>query len=49
MKYINNDIQCGIEYDWRKVKDEFRKLNIPKDVYSQMHLPFDKAKYNVLL
>ena len=49
MKYINNDIQCGIEYDWRKVKDEFRKLNIPKDVYSPMHLPFDKAKYNVLL
>ena len=49
MKYINNDIQCGIEYDWRKVKEEFRKLNIPKDVYSPMHLPFDKAKYNVLL
>ena len=49
MKYINNDIQCGIEYDWRKVKDEFRKLNIPKDVYSPLHLPFDKAKYNVLL
>lgn len=49
IKFINNDTQSGIEYDYRAVKNEFRKLDIPKDVYSPMHLPFDKAKYFTLL
>lgn len=48
-KYIDGDIQRGVLYDWKIISKEFKKLNIPKDVYNPLHIPFDKANINVIL
>ena len=31
--YIDNNIQLGIKYDWKKIMRAYRALNCPKDVY----------------
>lgn len=33
MKYINDDISLGIEYDWKLIKKEYDKLKVPKEFY----------------
>lgn len=43
MKYINNDPNKGVEYDWKLIIKEFNKLDVPKHVYTPIHCPFDKA------
>lgn len=43
MKYINDDPNKGIEYDWKLIIKEFNKLDVPKHVYTPIHCPFDKA------
>ena len=47
-KYINNDPQLGINYDWTKIRKEFRKLGIPADVYNPCVCPWEIAKYFVV-
>lgn len=47
MKYIKNNPEFGIEYDWKKIKAEMKKLNIPADVHNPMFLPLDMAKFFV--
>ena len=32
-KYINDDIECGIDYDYKKVKKLFKKLGCPEDLF----------------
>lgn len=34
IKYIDDDMRYGIDYDWDLIKKEFKKLNIPKEVYN---------------
>lgn len=33
IKYINNDIECGIDYDYKQVKKLFKKLGCPGDLF----------------
>lgn len=33
LKYINNNMQLGLEYDHKKIIEKYRSLNCPKDVY----------------
>ena len=47
MKYINDNPEFGIQYDWKKIRKEFDKLQIPADVYDPTTAPLEKAKYFV--
>lgn len=47
MKYIKNNPEFGIEYKWKDIKAEMKKLNIPSDVHNPMYLPLDAAKFFV--
>lgn len=44
-RYIENDINKGIEIDWKLVRKEFKKLGIPKDVYNPLIEPWESCKY----
>lgn len=48
IKWIDNDKEKGIQYDWSKILKEYKKLKCPKDVYNPCTLPVQKAKVNVL-
>lgn len=45
MKYILNKEEYGIEYDWKKIRKEYRKLECPDDVYDPTTAPLETAKY----
>ena len=45
MKYILNKEEYGIEYDWKKIRKEYRKLDCPDDVYDPTVAPLETAKY----
>ena len=49
IKYIDNDISKGILIDWKKVKKEFKKLNIPNFVHSPIDYNFNKNAYFIEL
>lgn len=54
IKYIDNNPELGIEYDYKLIMKEIKKLGLyPKrsksDVWNPSHLPFDKAKWFVLM
>lgn len=49
MEYIDNDKQKGVLYDFAKINKKFKKLKIPKNVYSPLTIPFTKAKWHVIL
>ena len=36
-QYYDNNPRYGIMYDWNLIKKEFKKLQIPKDVYNPYH------------
>lgn len=40
-KYINNNPINGIEYDFKRIRKEFKKLKIPKGVYNPCVIPFE--------
>lgn len=43
MKYIENDINNGIEYEWKLLRKDFKTLKIPKDVYDTSKNPFETS------
>lgn len=43
MKYIENDINNGIEYEWKILRKDFKALKIPKDVYDTSKNPFETS------
>lgn len=45
IEYINGDKQRGILYDWKLIRKNFKKLNIPDNVYNPVYLPFERNKY----
>lgn len=48
MNYIDNDIKKGLYYDYGKIRKAFRKLKIPKELYTPENLPFESdVKYYV--
>lgn len=49
IKYINNDIQNGIVVDWAKAKKYFKQLNVPADVWTPLHIDFNKSDWNIEL
>ena len=50
MKYINNDPTQGINYDWKKIMNFYKKLGVPPDYDYSNILPLDKPyKWHLLL
>lgn len=49
IKYINDDKQYGIVYDWHLIFKAYRALKCPKDVYNPTTAPISKAKIFVEL
>lgn len=47
IKYIDNDIQKGIEINWKRVQRECKALGVPDDVYTPFSHNFYSAKYFV--
>lgn len=47
IKYILNDPQYGIEYDWKKIRKRYKELGCPKDVYDPTTAPLETCKYFV--
>ena len=43
MNYIDNDINKGIEYDYKQLRKDFKALKIPKDVYDVSKNPFETS------
>lgn len=49
MKYINDKQECGIKYDWKKVRNKFKELEIPNEFYNPCTAPLDKASWFTLI
>ena len=47
IKYILNDPNYGIDYDWKKIRKEYKKLECPPDVYDPTTAPLETCKYFV--
>lgn len=48
-EYINNNPLDGILYDFNLVRKAYKKLKCPSMVYSPIHIPYESAKWNVIL
>ena len=49
IRYYDDNPNKGIIVDWKKVSNYYKQLNCPNNVYNPCKIPFEKAKYNVLL
>lgn len=49
IKYKDNDPSKGILIDWKLVRKEYKKLGIPKEMYTPLSEPLESAKYHILL
>ena len=49
MKYIDDNKELGILYDWKKIFRLYKKLGCPDNVYNPTALPINQAKYFMLL
>ena len=47
IKYINDKISYGIEYDWKLIRKNYKKLGIPPDFWNPSKLPLENHKYFV--
>ena len=47
LKYIDGDETLGIDYDFNKIRKEFRALRTPSDVFDPTEVPWEKAPYIV--
>lgn len=49
IKYIDDDKNKGILYNYKKLNKEFKALNVPRETFNTAKLPFNYAKYFTLL
>lgn len=48
-KYIDDNMQNGIEFDWKAIRKEFAKLKIPATVYNPLSVNLRQTTFNMLL
>lgn len=48
IQYIDNDMQFGIAYDWKKIYKECKKIGIPDNVWTPFHIP-SNIYWNVIM
>lgn len=49
IEYINGNPLDGVVYDFNLLRNEYKRLKCPKDVYNPSHLPFESCKWLVTL
>lgn len=49
IEYINGNRLDGVDYDFNFLRNEFKRLKCPKDVYNPSHLPFESCKWFITL
>lgn len=49
MNYIEGKEKFGIDYDYQKIRKEYKKLKCPSSVYNPLHIPFEKTKWNIIM
>lgn len=49
IEYINGNPLDGVQYDFNFLRNEYKKLKCPKDVYNPCHLPFESCKWFITL
>lgn len=49
LEYLNGDKEQGVDYDWKLIKKEYRKLKIPKKYYNPTKADFDRCGYVVAM
>jgi len=49
IEYINGNPLDGVKYDFNFLRNEYKKLKCPKDVYNPCHLPFENCKWFITL
>lgn len=49
MKYIDNNPQRGIDYNWGQIRKEMKKLSIPTEYYNPITAPLDSDQWFVEL
>ena len=49
IEYINGNKLDGIVYDFNFLRNEYKRLKCPKDVYNPCHLPFETCKWFITL
>lgn len=47
IKYIDNDVNHGIKYDWKAIRKEYAKLKCPKIYHNPCNNPLEDCKYFV--
>lgn len=47
IEYINNEMNKGINYDWKLIRKEYKKLKCPKEVYNPCYNNFESNYYFV--
>ena len=45
LKYIDNDIKLGVDYDWKLIEREYKKLGVPKEFYQVPFPAITRNKY----
>lgn len=45
IRYIDNDTEKGIDYDWKFLKKEYRKLKIPAKYYNPIKADWNRCGY----
>lgn len=48
IKYIEDNPDLGIEYDYNLIMKEFKKLKVPSDVWTPTHLPLYEANWHTV-
>lgn len=49
IKYVGDNPQRGIQYDWKAIRREYRKLKVPKEYFYPLSADFDKCGYHIAL
>ena len=44
IKFIDNDEEKGIDYDWELIKEDYRSLGCPADIFDPTTNPFEKIR-----
>ena len=47
LQYIDNDLNKGLKYNFKKIFKEFKKLNVPGDVHTPLETNLARNKYIV--
>ena len=45
VEYIDGKEKNGIKYDYDLIRKEYRKLKVPKEYYTPLHLPLESVKW----